>query len=81
MYFRMPTSSIAASLRAHSVDKEALETLLDKLEEGQFCDCFTGQQQEVRLLNEHPHKIDCIGKVKVSEILYEEKWQNTILIK
>lgn len=70
----MPMSTSVLSLKVHSVDKETLETILDRLEAGQFCNCLTDKNAgEVRLYKELSHYKNCIGNVIVSEIIYEDK--------
>lgn len=71
MYFKTLIYFIVGLQKDPLVDN--IEFLLDKLEEGVFCDCFTGMQQEVSLLNEQAHKVNCLGKVKLSEFIFELK--------
>lgn len=67
--------TIAMSPKVLLVDKEVLELLLDKLEEGAFCLCMVDGSIDER------HYESCEGNIKLSELLYEAKWQNTILKK
>lgn len=65
-----------------ALTNEAVDRIIDQYEAGQYCTCLIDHEaNKTRLFKEVPHYSNCIGKIIISELLYEAKWQNMILKK